>query len=240
MIELKQIEALQNMFQTSKENVVREYAQHLWLSEFYRHKLADEVLFKGGTALRLVYKSPRFSEDLDFSYFGRNIVQVEEVVLSVWEQLEQWNIETELEESKETTGGYLANIKVKLFGVEVMIVLEMSSRKKNGVRSEVLPVASEYIPTYTAKLLPKEVMFAEKMDAALSRSKPRDFFDVYWLLREGLMPMEQRERLGDLEKVLNKRRVKFGDELSLFLPRSLRQMVKDFPVPLLREIERWG
>lgn len=36
---------------------------------FYQEKEAEAILFKGGTALRLIYQSPRFSEDLDFSGF---------------------------------------------------------------------------------------------------------------------------------------------------------------------------
>jgi predicted nucleotidyltransferase component of viral defense system len=33
-------------------NIVREYFQHLFLSELYKREDADRLLFKGGTALR--------------------------------------------------------------------------------------------------------------------------------------------------------------------------------------------
>lgn len=48
-------------------NVVREYLQHLFLANFYRRTNSENFLFKGGTALKLVFGSPRFSEDIDFS-----------------------------------------------------------------------------------------------------------------------------------------------------------------------------
>src|ERR1035441_10085199 len=50
-------------------NIVREYAQHLFLAELYQLAGSEKLLFKGGTALRIIYNSPRFSEDLDFSFF---------------------------------------------------------------------------------------------------------------------------------------------------------------------------
>ncbi|MDI6689725.1 MAG: nucleotidyl transferase AbiEii/AbiGii toxin family protein [Actinomycetota bacterium] len=51
--------------QTSDLNVAREYCQHLFLSYFYQQKGSEKLLFKDGTALKIIYGSPRFSEDLD-------------------------------------------------------------------------------------------------------------------------------------------------------------------------------
>ena len=62
--------------QTTELNIAREFAQHLFLSGFYQNVGSEHVLFKGGTALRLVYGSPRFSEDLDFSGFGVTVKKV--------------------------------------------------------------------------------------------------------------------------------------------------------------------
>jgi predicted nucleotidyltransferase component of viral defense system len=67
MIETSVIRGLANRCQTTAENVVREYFQHLFLSAIYRKKGSEKLLFKGGTALRIVWHSPRFSEDLDFT-----------------------------------------------------------------------------------------------------------------------------------------------------------------------------
>src|SRR3990172_452987 len=70
MITQETIRKLAVQFRTSEfPNVVREYFQHLFLSQLYKLERADNLLFKGGTALRVIYGSPRFSEDLDFSIF---------------------------------------------------------------------------------------------------------------------------------------------------------------------------
>jgi predicted nucleotidyltransferase component of viral defense system len=47
--------------------VVREYWELIVLKGLYESLSGRYLVFKGGTALRLAYGSPRFSEDLDFS-----------------------------------------------------------------------------------------------------------------------------------------------------------------------------
>jgi len=47
-------------------NIVRENIEIEILNAFSQSKLAKKIIFYGGTALRLAYASPRFSEDLDF------------------------------------------------------------------------------------------------------------------------------------------------------------------------------
>ncbi len=48
------------------EFIVREFWEMTLLNELAQSKIGEFLVFKGGTALRLVYNSPRFSEDLDF------------------------------------------------------------------------------------------------------------------------------------------------------------------------------
>ena len=69
MISNEALEKLARQHQTGVfPNIVREYFQHIFLSELYKLPESDKMLFKGGTALRIVYGSPRFSEDLNFSF----------------------------------------------------------------------------------------------------------------------------------------------------------------------------
>mgnify|MGYP001609027102 FL=1 len=93
--------------QTKLENVVREYCQHLFLSHLYQLPGSEQLLFKGGTALRIIFHSPRFSEDLDFT--GVKIAQhkVEELFINTLSTIEKTGIPVVLKEGKCTTGGYL-------------------------------------------------------------------------------------------------------------------------------------
>ena len=71
MITVETLEKLARHHRTSLfPNIVREYFQHVFLEQLYRLDEAERMLCKRGTALRVIYGSPRFSEDLDFSLFG--------------------------------------------------------------------------------------------------------------------------------------------------------------------------
>jgi len=68
VISIETLEKLGRQYQMGVfPNIVREYFQHVFLGELYKLSNAEKLLFKGGTALRIVYGSPRFSEDLDFT-----------------------------------------------------------------------------------------------------------------------------------------------------------------------------
>ena len=67
MINKEQINELSKFFQIDGFTILREYLQLMFLSYLYREKEATSIYFKGGTAIRLLFNSPRFSEDLDFS-----------------------------------------------------------------------------------------------------------------------------------------------------------------------------
>ena len=67
MLTKEQIQNLSQELKIDTFTVFREYLQIVWLNSFYKTKGSEKVYFKGGTALRVMFNSPRFSEDLDFS-----------------------------------------------------------------------------------------------------------------------------------------------------------------------------
>lgn len=67
MLTKSQLNQLAKNFQIDNFTLFREYLQLVFLNYFYQEKQAEKIYFKGGTCLRLLYGSPRFSEDLDFS-----------------------------------------------------------------------------------------------------------------------------------------------------------------------------
>ena len=108
MIETKILKQISDRHQTTMDNIVKEYFQHLFLSFLYREKKSEALFFKGGTALRLVWQSPRFSEDLDFTGSRISIGQIESLMEAALEKVEGEGVKTDIEESKRTSGGYLA------------------------------------------------------------------------------------------------------------------------------------
>lgn len=233
--------------QTTELNVAREYCQHLFLSAFYRQAGSEQVMFKGGTALRIVFGSPRFSEDLDFSGFGITVRPIENWVLEATGEIEQHGIGVRLGESKTTSGGYLATLDCGLYDYPVRILIEISLRaqtkgkaKRPDVRGQGMLIAPDFLPAYTLMLLPEVLLVEEKLNALLTRGKPRDYFDVYFLLRKGMITVEQKPRLAEVKQHLRNSKVNFQHELTLFLPRSHQTVLKNFNQALEAELTRHG
>ena len=53
-----------------KRNMLREYLQYKILETLYDNPTSSKLYFIGGTALRLIHGTDRFSEDLDFDTPG--------------------------------------------------------------------------------------------------------------------------------------------------------------------------
>jgi len=64
MITQNQLKSLSKTYQMDGFTIFREYLQLVFLSYLYRERKSNRIYFKGGTAIRLLFDSPRFSEDL--------------------------------------------------------------------------------------------------------------------------------------------------------------------------------
>jgi len=229
--------ALKN--QTSFLNVAREYLQHSFLASFYKQKGSENFLFKGGTALRLVFGSPRFSEDLDFSGI-RNGVNFENVLIEVLGDLTKEGFQIELKESKPTAGGFLAILAVNLFGLDFELFQEVSFRSTKFLKEELALVSSEIMPAYRIYLLSREILVAEKLDALLTRQKPRDFFDLYYIFRNHQLHQVLKLDSDSAEKIIEflakQDKKKINQELKNLLPISFWPIIKDLPKALKAEL----
>lgn len=238
MLEESLIKTLAVKFQTTELNIRREYAQHLFLSYFYQQPETKKVWFKGGTALRLIYQSPRFSEDLDFEAAKTSINKLESGIINSLAEIEREGIKAEIIESKKTTGGYLGEIKFQLKSQKIIVLVEVSFRDKNS-QGEIQTIVSNFRPPYTLMSLTTTQMIEQKIKALLIRQKPRDFYDVYFILRANLLAVGQRVILKQVLIKLRETKIDFKAELKLFLPKDHWGMIKDFKVALEREIKRY-
>ncbi|MDP3046361.1 MAG: nucleotidyl transferase AbiEii/AbiGii toxin family protein, partial [Chloroflexota bacterium] len=190
------IRALAVKLQTTELNVRREYFQHLFLSSFYQQPPTAQIYFKGGTALRMLYNSPRFSEDLDFSSDVSDIHAIhaiEDAVLETLTAISRQNINPDLAESKTTSGGYLAIVTFRTDHDQVAIQVEISLQAsvRAGERSgEAMTIVSDLAPAYVVMAMAREQLVDEKIHALLTRREARDFYDLYFILRANLLPPE--------------------------------------------------
>lgn len=74
MLELNQIESYYpEHLRVFKKNILREYLQYKILEIIYDSKFTVNLVFMGGTAIRIIHGGSRFSEDLDFDNI--NLIQ---------------------------------------------------------------------------------------------------------------------------------------------------------------------
>lgn len=239
MITVDFIRTLASKLQTTELNVRREYCQHLFLSWFYQQPLTDQVFFKGGTALRVIYNSPRFSEDLDFSSSLANVRALEDAVLGALAGIARENVDVELAESKTTSGSYLSIVNFRGEGAPIAVQLEISLREGEK-RGEAVTVISDFVPAYTILALEREQLINEKIQALLTRKKARDFYDLYFLLRANLLLPGEKGILSQALETVKNTELDFERELKEFLPKSHWAIIRGFPSTLQREIERFA
>jgi len=239
MIDYQVIKQLSGKYQTGEKNVVREYLQHLFAQFFYSQPESENFLFKGGTALRLVYHSPRFSEDIDFSGI-KNGVRYENILEKVIERFALEGFECELVESKATSGGWLAILRFLAFGKTINIRNEISFRGRQ-IKKEAVMISSDFIPAYKLFLLSPDKLVKEKIAALLTRNKTRDIFDLYFILRNhslrkyAKLNKNERALLVRLFGARDNRLIK--NELQPLLSTGFLPVIKNLPERLIKELE---
>lgn len=242
MIEGRILKQFSDRHQTTIDNVTREYIQHLFLSFLYQEKKSESLLFKGGTALRLVWQSPRFSEDLDFTGIKISISQIEALMESTLEKIEKEGIKTDIKESKKTSGGYLSIFHFKTSEYESGIQIEVSLRPTSKDSGTVSLISSDMIPPYTLVHLDVQNLVTEKIQACLTRAKARDFYDLYFILRSRMAFHEifskDKGLKAKLLSAIENQKLDIRSELKRFLPTSQQLLLKNFKSTLLSELER--
>lgn len=244
MISSKFINELSVKHQTSEENIAREYCQHLFLSYLYKKNGAERMLFKGGTALKIIFQSPRFSEDLDFSAAKElTIDDINKLIDATLSELGREGITSEknvnLGTEGETTGGYFCIVNLKLLDFNSKIKIQVSFRPIEEIKGNSALIQSDLIPPYTIIFLEESKLIAEKVMALLDRAKPRDYFDLYFILRNPELKkfIPQIDNLKDKLLALIQKQNGWEKELKIFLPVSHHPLLKDFKERLAKEIE---
>ena len=242
MIDEKFLRYLAAKSTTGFTNVAREYLQHLFLSVFYSLKDSRHFLFKGGTALRIALGSPRFSQDLDFSGV-RNSVKYESLLETTLLELSKQQLDVDLVESKPTSGGHISIITANIPGAEKIEIQNQISFRPKQLKSELVMIDSNLIPAYPITLLDRKLLVSEKLDALLDRGKSRDFFDLYFILRNNelrqLINLTSDKRKAVLDLIKHRPAKTLSRELRPFLPKDFRGIIAELPAAISRELSRF-
>ena len=200
-------------FRIDIAQVVREFWETVILKELFDSREGRFLIFKGGTTLRLVYGSPRFSEDLDFSLAkdalkGKFKPLIKKIVSSYTEL----SI-TDMEEKYYT---YLGEIKVRegYLTFPFRIKIEISKRQEKGYESELSLISS---PVSTIECLGRvstlEQLYKDKLLCLKDRAKPKDVFDLWYICQKLKKPYAPQD--------ISIPKQAFVRELRKYLPQNL-------------------
>lgn len=180
-----------------KKLALTEFLQHLILQSLYRLNAFKYLTFTGGTALRLLYNTGRFSEDLDFSLTGKEEIKLKESVQAVKKDLliQGIKLETYLKEEKTVFrsdfrfDGILKEFNLSpLKDQKLTIKFEADKKPPKGWDKEILFVRSPV--SYSVSVFDLPSLFATKLHAVFYRkyTKGRDYYDLIWYLGKKVKP----------------------------------------------------
>ena len=221
-MDISAAQVLSNKLQISLEQIIREEYEILLLKEIFESGYGSSLVFKGGTALRLAYNSPRFSEDLDFTLIIIKDFNKEEFIQFLKELEKKYPaiIGVEVNEKFYTIFG-LIRIKEDYLDRNFSIKIEVSKREGEWIEDKDYSnkiIKSEVTPlTVLAQVVSIERILEEKEDAIKNRKAPRDIFD-FWYINQ-LLQKQVKPNFDGYDKEHAK------SELHRLLPRTYWKVV---------------
>jgi predicted nucleotidyltransferase component of viral defense system len=241
MLTSGQIKEFSKLLKINESVVAREYLQTLFLKELYDEKYSQNIFFKGGTAIRLIFGGTRFSEDLDFTV-GENKEDFDVFVAGFFRKLEKL-YGFSFKKRKTITGSkYLLTADSDTKDNKTFISLDFSFRE-NVLRPSRSTITTNYPVIFTSFVnhLSAEEVLAEKIRALLTRNKGRDIYDLWFLLRKNIEIdkdlVEEKLKYYNIEKfdpnqlitkILSFSKEKFVLDLRPFVPINEREKLADF------------
>ncbi len=169
----------------------KDYLIKLFLFNYFRRY--DGAVFKGGTCLRYLYGTERFSEDIDLN-LTVSPERFKDEVKNIMGEFEKLGIENGFIKEELFEGSYTCEIWFHGPLYEGTNQTQNKFRVDAGKRGGTLLepkwtlIDSQYPETrkkFLVQVMDESELFAEKLITLLTRSKGRDLYDVWFLLRSG-------------------------------------------------------
>ncbi|HPA25245.1 MAG TPA: nucleotidyl transferase AbiEii/AbiGii toxin family protein [bacterium] len=211
---------LKKSLKISVDQILREEAEMIFLEALAKDQLGAKVIFYGGTSLRLVYGSPRFSEDID-------LIKIKPFSLAEFKKFANKvakNNSWELRDlrGKRQTLFALYFIKDEKLKHPFSIKIEIHTPKKKPMIDEKIALIKSPVSVLEPLLLvPSLTKLKElKIAALLDRKKARDIFDL-WYIAQTL-----REEFVLPKKITPYNKREFKNELQVFLPTKYYSIIE--------------
>lgn len=211
---------------------------------------SEHFFFKGGTAIRFLLGSFRFSEDLDFTSTA-NKKSGEQIISDLFSYFQK-NTNTRMELKKESVALKFVEESVRFRyllippgsknKVSIRIDLSFREKPKNTEQTVLIPFDYPITPYPLVIHFQSKEILAEKIRALFIRGKPRDLFDIWFLLTKNISLdvklIKEKFRLypqvhftyEELIKIVGNFDVdELKKDLNQFLPENFRMLYKNLP-----------
>src|SRR3989338_4828547 len=176
-----------------KENILKEYIQCKILEIIFDSKIASNLSFIGGTALRIIYNTNRFSEDIDFDNFNlseKDFFEVSELVKNRL-QLEGFNVEIQTL-SRHNTCHYYIRFPGLLYQnklsthVTEKILIKVDTQSQGFSYVPEKKILKKFDVLTQINVAPIDILLSMKINAILARKRTqgRDFYDVAFICEQ--------------------------------------------------------
>jgi hypothetical protein len=201
MIDEYQLLELAGRFRDARQ-LERDYLLTLLLHEI-SSVFSNDLVFKGGTALKYFYNLNRFSEDIDFSFTGSNKAQDRKESMQKMDRaLHNVEVQYQIVEKEHRASKHDGEIDGVNYEIRIRgplnrrssqlqnINIDISTRNDLLLKPELKYLSPIYqdIGTFSLPVMEINEILAEKIAAIMERARMRDIYDVYYLLKiKGLM-----------------------------------------------------
>lgn len=179
-----------------QESILKEYLQYKILNSIFNSPHANKLAFLGGTALRIIYGSTRFSEGLDFDNFALSEAEFKDLGKIIKTDLELEGLQVELKSV--TQNAYRLKIRIpkllfdsglsSLADQKILIIVDTVPQNFDYPLEK--PFLNKFEVFTQINAVPKDLLLAQKIYASVNRKRimGRDFFDVVFLHGIGAKP----------------------------------------------------
>ncbi len=172
-------------------NLLREYLQYEILRALFYSKYGNLYTFLDGTCLRIVHKTERFSEDLDFDNVGLSEPEFQETGESIKRHLQQLGYEVTLKFVNR--GAFHCNVRFPAllykYGLsghkEAKLLIKLDTEKQHFDYERLIHRLDRFGVQATIRATPLPLLLSQKITDVMGRkrAKGRDFYDIHWALR---------------------------------------------------------
>lgn len=225
----EELDKNQKELKISIDKIIREEMEMIFLNELAQDDLGIKLAFYGGTALRLVYNSPRFSEDIDLIEIKKIDFKEFEKFIKQLSKKQDWI----LADIKNKRQNFFALFKIKNENLKQNLSLKIEVHKpsrKIDLKTKLSLITSPVSILSPLLLVPVlEDLKKLKEMAIAGRKKARDIFDL-WYIAQAL-----RINFVLPPSTPNFKEREFKNELQVFLPPKYYPIIKQLYEQVKRE-----